>query len=199
MLHPFLVLVELMSSQYSLRKYSHLESQGGTIDSTKTHCFATQVLRYHLCSPSITHYWSWISPAEYLLCLGTWKIQSLFPLFEHLAEYPPTEWSLISSITTSLSSLSLHLSEYPNISVLPTPSPLTWSSSKDSKFVPQNTGAYSIGNNTCLARPNCRDSYEQIKIKLLCCTLYRWPLILLHGLVSWACPSRMIPKSKPPK
>ena len=37
--HPCLVLVELMSSQYSLQKYSHLEFQGDTIDSTKTHCF----------------------------------------------------------------------------------------------------------------------------------------------------------------
>ena len=55
MLHPFLVLVELMRSQYSLQKYFHLESQGGTIDSTETHCFATQVLRHHACSPSITH------------------------------------------------------------------------------------------------------------------------------------------------
>ena len=54
MLHPFLVLVELMSSQYSLQKYSHLESQGGTIDNTETHCFATQVLRHHalLVSPT---------------------------------------------------------------------------------------------------------------------------------------------------
>ena len=50
----FLVLVELMSSQYSLWKYFHLESQGGTIDSNKTHCFATQVLRHHtlLVSPT---------------------------------------------------------------------------------------------------------------------------------------------------
>ena len=67
MLHPFLVLAELMSSQYSLQKYSHLESQGGTIDSTKTHCFATQVLRHHNCTPSITHCWSWLSPAENLI------------------------------------------------------------------------------------------------------------------------------------
>ena len=34
-----------MSSQwYSLQKYSHLESQGDTIDSTKTHWFAMQML-----------------------------------------------------------------------------------------------------------------------------------------------------------
>ena len=64
MLHPFVMLLELMSSQYSLHKYFHLESQVGTIDNTETHCFAIQVLRHHTCCSSITHCWSWLSPAD---------------------------------------------------------------------------------------------------------------------------------------
>ena len=185
LLHPCLVLVELMSSQYSSRKYFHLEFQGGTIDHTKTHCFATQVLRHHAYSPSITHCWSWLSPAEHLLCLGTWKIQSLFPLFEHLAECSPSEWSLLLSIMTSLSSLSLHILWDGNIiSELPSPSPLTWNSSKDSKFVQLKIEVHSIGNNTCLVRLNQTTGILVSKSKSKCCTLCRWPLILLLGFLS---------------
>ena len=65
----------------------------------------------------------------------------------------PMEYAPVFCGTNLLSSLSLNISGGNIISeVLPSPSPWTWSSSKDSKFVPQNTGAYSIGNNICLAR-----------------------------------------------
>ena len=33
-------------------------------------------------------------------------------------------------------------------------------------------------------KPNCQDSCEQIKINMSCCTLYRWPLIVLLGFLS---------------
>ena len=199
MLHPFVMLLELMSSQYSLHKYFHLESQVGTIDNTETHCFAIQVLRHHTCCSSITHCWSWLSPADNQTCFA-WE---------------PKKYGRFSLFLSALLNISqVHDHCYPQsqphcyhchciyqntltfISVLRSPSPLTWSSFKDSKFVPQNTQAYSIGNNTCLARPNYQDSCEWIEIKMSCYTLCRWPLILLLGFLSLSFKND---SKKPPK
>ena len=91
MLHPFLVLLELMSSQYSLRKYFHLESQGGTIDSTETNCFATQVLRHHAYSPSVTHCWSWLSPAENQICFA-WEPEKYGRFFHFFSTLLNISW-----------------------------------------------------------------------------------------------------------
>ena len=93
MLHPFLVLVlvELMSSQYSLWKYSHQESQGGKIDNTETHCFATKVLRHHLCSPSITHCWSWLSPTENQTCFA-WEPEKYVRFSRFLSKLLNIPW-----------------------------------------------------------------------------------------------------------
>ena len=46
-----------MNAQYPTQNYTPLESQGGLIDSTKTRCFETQVLRHHslLVSPTADH------------------------------------------------------------------------------------------------------------------------------------------------
>ena len=185
MLHPCLVLVELMSSQYSLQKYSHLESQGGIIDNTETHCFTTQVLRHHACSPSITHCWSWLSSAENKTCFA-WEPEK-YGRFSHF-------------LSTLLNILQLNDHCYPQSQLhchhcyciyQKTPTFLCchlllhWPGAHPktaSLFHKIHTGAYSIENNTCLARPNCRDSCEQIKMS--CWILCRCPLILLLGFLS---------------